>query len=249
MLESLKVGLSAGAGERLDRGYAYNYFGDVVSLTEDATSHRFTYDGLGRLTGAYGRSYDYDAANRPTAFNGQSYGYGDAGPHHGVDRIGGADRFDYDANGNMTARNKGVAGSEQALVWDAENRLSEVRDNNGGLVERYVYDVAGMRVKKESGSTTTYTFFAHYEEEVTSGVTTAVSHYAFGGLRIAVKRGSAPLASSAQTIVSGVVSFARSDFDAFLSCSQPKPQNTTPPTHPIHHASHCAARPASSARV
>jgi len=41
-----------------------------------------------------------------------------------------------------------------------------------------------------SGGTTTYTFFGHYEEEVTSGVTTAVSHYSFGGLRVAVKRGS-----------------------------------------------------------
>ena len=48
----------------------------------------------------------------------------------------------------------------------------------------------GGRVKKVSGSTTTYTFFGHYEEEVTDGVTTAISHYSFGGLRIAVKRGS-----------------------------------------------------------
>ena len=48
-----------------------------------------------------------------------------------------------------------------------------------------------MRVKKVSGSTTTYTFFAQYEEEVTNGVTTVVSYYSFGGLRIAVKRGSA----------------------------------------------------------
>ena len=34
MLESLKVGLSAGAGERLNRSYAYNYFGDVTALTD-----------------------------------------------------------------------------------------------------------------------------------------------------------------------------------------------------------------------
>ena len=44
--------------------------------------------------------------------------------------------------------------------------------------------------QKVSGSTTTYTFFGHYEEEVTDGTTTAISHYSFGGLRIAVKRGS-----------------------------------------------------------
>ena len=75
-------------------------------------------------------------ASRLTSFNGQSYSYGDAGPFHAVDRIGNADRFDYDANGNMTVRNKGLA-DQQTLVWDAENRLSQVQDNNGDLLEQY----------------------------------------------------------------------------------------------------------------
>ena len=189
MLESLKVGLSEGGGERLSRSYAYNQFGDITALTEGTTSYSFSYDGLGRLTNAYGRTYSYDAANRLTAFNGQAYSYYDAGPYHAVDRIDDFDRFDYDANGNMTKRNKGLS-SQQTLVWNAENRLSEVRDSNGDMVEQYWYDVGGARVKKVSGRTTTYTFFAHYEEEVTNGATTAISHYSFGSLRIAVKRGS-----------------------------------------------------------
>ena len=183
-------GLSEGGGERLSRSYAYNSFGDITALTEETTSYTFGYDGLGRLTSAYGRTYSYDGANRLTTFNGQSYGYGDAGPYHAVDRIGDFDRFDYDANGNMVTRNKGLD-SQQTLVWNAENRLSEVQDNDGDVVERYWYGVGGSRVKKTSGTTTTYTFFGHYEEEVTGGVTTAISHYSFGGLRIAVKRGSA----------------------------------------------------------
>ena len=90
----------------------------------------------------------------------------------------------------MTKRNKGLEG-EQALVWDAQNRLSQVRNKSGDLVEQYWYGVEGARVKKTSGGTTTYTFFAHYEEEVTGTVTTAISHYSFGGLRFAVKRGTA----------------------------------------------------------
>ena len=189
MLESLKVGYDEGGGERLSRGCAYNSFGEITALTEGTTSNSFTYDGLGRLTGAYGRTYSYDGANRLTSFNGQSYGYGDSGPYHAADRIGNADRFDYDANGNMTVRNKGLAG-QQTLVWDDENRLSQVQNNNGDLLEQYWYDVDGARVKKTSGTTTAYTFFAHYEEEVSGVVTTTVSHYSFGGLRIAVKRGS-----------------------------------------------------------
>ena len=188
MLQSLKVSLSEGGSERLNRSYAYNSFGDLSALTEDTTSYAFTHDGLGRLTAAYGRTYSYDGANRLTAFNGQQLGYSDVGPYHAVDRIGNADRFDYDANGNMTKRNKGLT-DQQTLVWNAENRLSEVQDNNGNLIESYWYDIGGSRVKKTSGNTTSYTFFGHYEEEVSSGSTTAIHHYSFGSLRIAVKRG------------------------------------------------------------
>ena len=122
MLWTLKVGLSEDGGERLSRAYAYNNLGDITSISEGATSYSFAYDGLGRLTSAYG----YDGASRLSSFNGQIYGDGDAGPYHAVDRIGGADRFDYDANGNMTVRNKGLAG-QQTLVWDDENRLSQVQ--------------------------------------------------------------------------------------------------------------------------
>jgi len=39
------------------------------------------------------------------------------------------------------------------------------------------------------GGTTTFTIFVHYEEEVTNGVTTTISYYTFGSIRIAVKRG------------------------------------------------------------
>ena len=35
MLESLKVGLSEGAGEQLNRSYAYSYFDDITALTEE----------------------------------------------------------------------------------------------------------------------------------------------------------------------------------------------------------------------
>ncbi len=88
----------------------------------------------------------------------------------------------------MTVRNKGLS-IQQTLVWDAENRLSQVQDGNGDLLEQYWYDLDSARVKKVSGTTTTNTFFAHYEEEVANGVTTAISFYTFGSMRIAVKRG------------------------------------------------------------
>ena len=92
-------------------------------------------------------------------------------------------------NANL-AQKEPLASQHELLFWDPENRLAEVQDANGNTQERYGYDAGGARVKKTSGATTTYTFFAHYEEEVSSGTTTAISHYSFGGLRIAVKRGS-----------------------------------------------------------
>ena len=64
MLESPKVGLNEGGAERLSRGYAYNSFGDITSLTEGTTSNSFTYDGLGRLASAY------DDASRLISLNG-----------------------------------------------------------------------------------------------------------------------------------------------------------------------------------
>ena len=61
--------------------------------------------------------------------------------------------------------------------------------NNSNTVEQYWYGAEGMRVKKTRENTTTYSFFAHYEEEVPNGVTTAISYYAFGSMGVAVKRG------------------------------------------------------------
>ena len=71
---------------------------------------------------------------------------------------------------------------------------------SGNTQEQYGYDAGGARVKKTSGATATYTFFAHYEEEVSSGTTTAISHYSFGGLRIAVKRGSNSLTTAGSVV-------------------------------------------------
>ncbi|MCY4412504.1 MAG: hypothetical protein OXC27_18770, partial [Caldilineaceae bacterium] len=72
-----------------------------------------------------------------------------------------------------------------------QSRTQRAGRANGNTQERYGYDAGGARVRKTSGGTTTYTFFAHYEEEATNGATTAISHYSFTGLRSAVKRGSA----------------------------------------------------------
>ncbi len=89
---------------------------------------------------------------------------------HGVSRVSGIDRYEYDGNGNVTVRNKGLS-SRQTLVWNPENRLSSVEDLSGDMIERYLYDDTGARVRKERGNTTWYYPFPHYEVKVVSATT------------------------------------------------------------------------------
>jgi RHS repeat-associated protein len=42
------------------------------------------------------------------------------------------------------------------LIWNAENRLSEVRDSSGTTLASYSYDHLGRRIAKTSGGVTTY---------------------------------------------------------------------------------------------
>ena len=65
--------------------------------------------------------------------------------------IDSACRFDYNANGNTAARNKGLP-SWHTLVWDAENYLSHKQESQGILVEQYWYGVGGAHVKKTGGN-------------------------------------------------------------------------------------------------
>ena len=181
-LWTIKVGSSQGSDDRFGRAYHYNRFGEI--LNDGTAPSNFTYDDLGRLTSVYEQNFSYWQSGRFNSFNGASYGYANT-PYHAVDTIGGVDRYDYDANGNMTVRNKGLS-IRQTFEWNAENRLQTVKNNSGATIESYVYDVDGNRIKKTSGSVVTRTFFpGHYEEEGS----TVIKHYSFNGQIIATGGG------------------------------------------------------------
>jgi RHS repeat-associated protein len=102
-----------------------------------------------------------------------------------VNTVNGADRYDYDANGNVTVRNKGLS-TQQSLTWSDENRLVSVTGSGANLPEWSLYDPDGQRVKKINNSTiATYYPFPHYEVE--NG--TVVKYYFFNGQRVAMRRG------------------------------------------------------------
>ena len=94
--------------------------------------------------------------------------------------MAGADRYDYDGNGNVTVRHKGLS-TQQTLTWSHENRLASLTAT--GIDESYLYDDAGMRMKKTSNGVATYYPFPHYE---VSG-STATKYYFFAGQRVAMK--------------------------------------------------------------
>lgn len=109
-----------------------------------------------------------------------------------MDTVNGADRYDYDRNGSMTARNKD-SGQPQLLKWDAANRLAQVTWGSPAQSELYGYDENGRRIAKaavDGGGLALFTFypFAHYEQTGVNpeGVT---KYYFFNGARVAQRRG------------------------------------------------------------
>ncbi len=205
-LDTIKVGRTTGAADLLALGYSYDSFGNISSLTEQynadtSATNSFGYDQQNRLTEAYnpvvtGPDYSYDSIGRLTGYEGLGYTY-DSAHIHAVDLVNGVDRYDYDANGNMTVRNKGLS-SEQTLTWDHENRLETI--TGGGLpTESYLYDADGARIKKTSNGVSTYYISPLFE--VTGSVETR--YYYFNGQRVAMHNSS--------PATNGVVTYLHSD--------------------------------------
>ncbi|MGB4976267.1 MAG: hypothetical protein WBR35_05970 [Anaerolineae bacterium] len=67
---------------------------------------------------------------------------------HAVQQAG-SSAYSYDCNGNMTGRT--VGGVTYSLVYDAENRLQQVKQGSTVLAS-YTYDADGNRVKAVIGS-------------------------------------------------------------------------------------------------
>ena len=167
LLSEIRVGATASGYNRLHLEYGYDSFANVKTLNElynnsSGASFTFSYDDANRVTNAFGKTYTWQGTGNFAAFEGKGYTY-DGTHRHAVDKVAGADRFDYDANGNMTVRNKGLS-SAQTLAWNGENRLVSVSGN--GVSETYAYSPDGQRVKKVSNGNTTYYINGYYEVEV-----------------------------------------------------------------------------------
>ena len=164
-----------GLGGTFTKTYAYDKFNRLSTADgtwNGANSEMHKY----KLTMAYNNTHGivqkkqrHDVTS--TAFTGQSqnsynseYKYQDAAHPHAVSSItysgiGGStsalSSFTYDANGNMTKYVSNYGGfANRDMIWDQQNRLLAVIDD-AAKVNHYVYDHAGERTLKETGTVST----------------------------------------------------------------------------------------------
>jgi len=142
-----------------DNNYAYNNASQIVQNIDQSGSHVYGYDALDHLTNASypatgNEAYAYDAVgNRSSSHRSASYSYQ---PNNRLTNTDAASYL-YDNNGNMTAKSDG-AGTTQ-LVWDFENRLTNVVTPSAGSVT-YKYDALGRRIQRtpSNGASTNFSY-------------------------------------------------------------------------------------------
>ena len=139
------------SGFKEDHHYAinmrYNNTHGIVSKNQLHTMNTATFSG--ETEHSYKGIYQYTDSANPHAVSTIDY------TDHNGNSIG-STGFKYDANGNLTYISNGnhqVNWSTREMIWDEQNRLMAVIDNDE-KVSHYVYDYAGERTFKSEGSIT-----------------------------------------------------------------------------------------------
>jgi len=121
-------------------GYGYDELYRLIQAANAAQGDEaYTYDQVGnRLTSTAASDWTYNQNNEFQSYSGVS--------------------FQYDANGNATQKNEGA--QIRDFIYDADNRLIEVRDGSNSTIATYSYDLFGRRIKKDVGGTVTYYLYS-----------------------------------------------------------------------------------------
>ena len=174
-------------GSLQNLAYVYDKVGNITQITNSVASETNTYgyDDLDRLTSwalnGVNEGYSYDAQGNLDVKNGLDLNYNDASHKHAVTHIGSTQKYWYDQNGNQIAR---IVGADTfTLIYDAENRLVEVKKNNVTIAQ-FVFDGDGKRVKSVIGSETILFAGGHYEKKGS----TITKYYFAGASRIAMRK-------------------------------------------------------------
>jgi RHS repeat-associated protein len=193
-LKEIRLGSSSGAANLLYFLYGYDSFGNIGGMNEQynggtTNSFTFCYDAQNRLIRGYtpfnasltcathtgGRTYSYDSAGRLTNYEGAAMTVGGLKPHLALP----TGSYAIDSNGNLTNR------LAQSLTWNHENRLESYSRTTPAFTESYLYDVDGIRVRKNTNGVNTF-YPNRFYEQTGSAIT---KYYYFGGQRVAMRQG------------------------------------------------------------
>ena len=142
------------SGSTVD-GYTYTYDNNSNvtaknNVLDSAYSQTYTYDSLNRLTsatqgGAAYQSWNLDAQGNWSSFtNNGSTQTRTANQQNELTSVSGTSATPtYDANGNMISDQNG-----DTLIYDAWNRLVEVKNSSGQVIAQYTYNAQGYLVSQ-----------------------------------------------------------------------------------------------------
>jgi YD repeat-containing protein len=155
----------------IETDYAYDGMGRLTNILHKVISsgllvaqYGYTLDAIGKAmlltttlpSGTKLEQYSYDYFDRLT-----NVIYGDSGV---INNTAPSVGYSYDGNGNrltMTTCTNNTVTEIRYYNYGAENRLLNVTNQNGVLLDAYSYDPAGNRIQKV---TTNYTAFYSYDE-------------------------------------------------------------------------------------
>jgi RHS repeat-associated protein len=172
--------------------HQYDAVGNITQIANSAAGETsvYGYDTLDRLTSWQlnqnpVESYSYDSAGNLDVKNGLDLNYNDASHKHAVTHIGSTQKYWYDQNGNQVTR---VVGADTfTLIYDAENRLVEVKKNSV-TIATFTFDGDGKRVKSVINGETILFVGAHFEQKGGQ----ATKYYFAGATRIAMRKYTIP---------------------------------------------------------
>jgi RHS repeat-associated protein len=150
--------------------YGYDALDRLTSWALNGVTETYAYsDSSGNLVNKNGLVLGYPAAN----------GSNPTHPHAVTSANG--NTYAYDANGNQTTRH--IGSDTFTLLYDAENRLVEVKKNNVTTAQ-FTFDGDGKRVKSVIGAETILFAGGHYEKKGS----TITKYYFAGASRIAMRK-------------------------------------------------------------
>jgi RHS repeat-associated protein len=161
--------------------YAVNAIGQRTGVATSGTAYPavpswlWSYDALGQVTSADSsiatsdRTYQYDAiGNRQKSSNSltlpvaNNYVATATNAYSSIQLPGAATALTpgYDFDGNMTSGPLPVSPTTNStLLWDGENRLTEVKNSAGTIIEKNIFDSGSRKIATTANGVTTLYFY------------------------------------------------------------------------------------------